>query len=206
MPENKNILNTASFDPGFAPNIIHFYPDFITMEEELARLKNFGQKKMRYKVLDKTVQKAMQSTLGFWVGCILWGGYIKYKFQAAPKAIEDNSFLGLSKDDISSFGYQDEFKVMDKYLENFEKNTKYYTGANATLPKEYKTILNEYVSFIELNGHFLETKTTEDIKIPAKFEFLAKYSAAQLNKLGAKIVEIIETGDLSAFLELEIFN
>ena len=206
MPENKKILNTASFDPGFAPNIIHFYPAYMTAEEELSRLKNFGQKKMRYKVLDKTVQKAMQSTLGFWVGCVLWGGYIKYKFKNAPKDIEDNSFLGLSPDDVSSFGYQDEFKVMAKYLENFEKNVKYYTGATATLPKEYKTILDEYVSFIELNGHFLETRTTDDIQIPEKFGFLAKYSAAQLNKLGAKIIEIIETGDLSEFLELEIFN
>lgn len=193
----------APFDPGFAPHVVHFYPALLAMNDELARIKNFGQKKMRYKVLDKTVQKALQSTLGFWVGCILWGGYIKYTNQNAPKEISGNTFLGLSREDIPDFAYQEEFKAMAQYLETFERNAKYYTGASATLPKEYKNILEEYVSFIEINEHFLETRTTADIKIPAKFDFLAQYKDEQLHKLGAKIVEIIAKGDLSEFLNLE---
>lgn len=161
---------------------------------------------MRYKVLDKTVQKALQSTLGFWVGCILWGGYIKYKFKNTPKAISGNSFLELKKEDIPDFAYNTEFDEMEKYIENFAKNTKYYTGVNASLPASYKNILEEYKSFIDLNEHFLQTRTTADIKIPPRFEFLAQYSDSQLDKLGAEIVQIITKGDLSSFLELPIFS
>lgn len=194
---------TAPFDPGFAPYLIPFLSALQAMESELARIKNFGQKKIRYKILDKSCQKAMESTLGFWVGCILWGGYIKYKFKNAPRDISGNSFLELKKEDIPDFAYNTEFDAIENYIENFSKNAKYYTGANASLPEFYGTIVKEYRAFVELNDNFLNTRTTVDIQIPPKFEFLAQYSGTRLDELGAKIVQIIAKGDLSGFLELD---
>ena len=199
MPENT----TAQFDPGFAPHLIPFLPALQSMESELVRIKNFGQKKTRYKILDKSCQKALQSTLGFWVGCILWGGYIKYKNQIDPKAISGNDFLELKKEDIPDFAYNTEFDAMKNYIENFAKNSKYYTGTNASLPEFYGTIVKEYRAFVELNDNFLNTRTTADIQIPPKFEFLAQYSDTQLEDLGAKIVEFIAKSDLNGFLELD---
>jgi len=200
---SPNNQTSAPFDPGFAPHLIPFLPALQATQTELSRLKNFGQKKMRFKVLDKTCQRALQSTLGFWVGCILWGSYIKYKFKDAPKPISGNSFLELTKDDIPAFAYNDEFNEIEKYIENYSKDVKYYTGANASLPEYYKIVVEQYRLFVDMNENFLESRTTGDIKIPAKFEFLAQCSEQQIDEIGAQIVQIIAKGDLSEFLKLD---
>jgi len=203
MPANEKEIDTAAFDPGYAPNLIPFLPAIRAVEAELSSIKNFGQKKLRYKVLSKIAHKAFLSTLGFWVGCILWGGFIKYKFQP-PKNISGNGFSGLSKEDITNFAYDEEFEAMEKYIQNYSKDTKYYLGINASLPEFYGKIVEQYKQFVAINDNFLNSKTTEDIKIPEKFEFLAKYSENQLDDVYAQIMKIIENKDLSQFLELEI--
>lgn len=206
MPANEKETATAPFDPGFAPHLIPFLPSLQAMESELLKVKNFNQKKTRYKMFEKPVLKALQSTLGFWVGCILWGGYIKYKNQNNPKNITGNDFLNLKKEDIPDFAYNTEFDAIENFIKDFSKNTKYYTGSNASLPEFYGIIVKEYRTFVELNDNFLNTKTTADIQIPPKFDFLAQYKDTQLNELDAKIFEIIKSGDLSGFLELNFIS
>ena len=205
MPANHNFNNEVPFDPGFAPNVLHFYPTLQAMNAELFRLKNFGQKKLRYKVLDKICQKALQSTLGFWVGCIFWGGFIKYKFQNDPKPISGNSFLELKKEDIPDFAYNDEFDAIENYLENYTKDAKYYLGISAELPTAYKTIVEQYRLFVDLNNNFLEAKTSTDIKIPTKFGFLEQYTEQQLDEMYAQIMQNIQNKDLSGFLKSDLF-
>jgi hypothetical protein len=203
MPNNNN---KAQFDPGYAPHLVPFLPTFQAFIQEMMHIKNFGQKKMRYKVLNKVVHKSLLSTLGFWVGCILWGGFIKYKNADAPKEITGNNFIGLTPQDIEGFAYNQEFEAILYYLESYSKDMKYYTGTNVTLPDFYKTIVEEYKEFVALNDNFLQTKITSDIKIPSKFDFLAKYSQAELDDINAKIMQIIESQDLSGFLELDFLS
>ncbi|MDD3420226.1 MAG: hypothetical protein PHE78_06450 [Candidatus Gastranaerophilales bacterium] len=203
MPQNTD---TAQFDPGFAPHLVPFLPTFEAFIQEMMHIKNFGQKKMRYKVLGKVVHKSLLSTLGFWVGCILWGGFIKYSNSDAPKEISGNNFLGLSQDHIKAFAYEEEFEAIFYYLENYSKDMKYYTGANVQLPDFYKTIVEQYREFVALNENFLTTKMTSDIKIPPKFDFLAKYSDSELDKVHAQITQIIQNQDLSGFLELDFLS
>lgn len=194
----------APFDPGYAPYLIPFLPAVQVAKAELAGMKNFGQKKLRFKILNKVTQKALLSTLGFWVGCILWGGFIKYKFQSMPKEITGNSFIGLSKEDIEEFEYSGEFEAIIDYLDNYAKDMKYYTGVSGKLPDVYRTIVEEYKQFIQLNDNFLNAKTTQDIKVPPKFEFLAQYSEQNLDELYSQIMQVIESKDLSEFLRMDL--
>ena len=203
MPKNTP---KAQFDPGYAPHLVPFLPTFEAFIQEMMHIKNFGQKKMRYKVLNKVVYKSLLSTLGFWVGCILWGGYIKYKNANAPKQIDGNNFLGLKPDDIKSFAYDQEFEAILYYIESYSKDMKYYTGANVQLPVFYRTIVEEYRDFVSLNENFLTTEMTSNIKIPSKFDFLAKYSQAELDEIHTQIMEIIQNQDLSGFLELDLLS
>lgn len=202
MPANiPDFTKGAPFDPGYAPHLISFLPAVLSAKSELGRIKNFGQKKLRFRVLNKITHKALLSTLGFWIGCILWGGFIKYKFQE-PKEITGNDFLGVKKEDIQDFEYSIEFDEMENYLDNYSKDMKYYVGIAEELPVVYKVIVEEYRQFIELNDNFLGTKTTQDIKIPPKFEFLAQYSEQELDELYAQIMSVIDSKDLSGFLEM----
>lgn len=206
MPTIHNFEKEVPFDPGYAPHLVPFLPAIIAINAELLPIKNFGQKKLRFKVLSKIGHKAFLSTLGFWVGCILWGGFIKYKFEENPKIISGNGFIGLSKKDIGSFAYNEEFEAMKTYIQNYSRDMKYYLSKYISLPKFSDTIVEEYKDFVAINDNFLNSKTTNDIKIPEKFKFLADYSNAKLDELYSQIMEIIESNDLSQFLELEILK
>ena len=206
MPNTHNFTTEVPFDPGYAPNLVPFLPAIRAINAELLPIKNFGQKKLRFKVLSKIGHKAFLSTLGFWVGCILWGGFIKYKFEEQPKPISGNDFIGLSKEEVSGFAYNEEFEEMATYIQTYSKDQNYYLGKYTSLPNFYSKIVSEYKEFIELNENFLYSKTTNDIKISPKFEFLAEYSDSQLDELYSQIMAAIENSDLSQFLELEFLK
>jgi hypothetical protein len=206
MPITHNFEQEVPFDPGYAPHLVPFLPAIKTIDAELIVIKNFGQKKLRYKILSKIGHKAFLSTLGFWVGCLLWGGFIKYKFQDNPKPISGNGFIGLSKEDIESFSYNEEFEAMTNYIQNYSKDMKYYLSKYISLPNFYGKIIEEYKEFVALNDNFLNSKSTNDIKISPKFEFLAEYSDSKLDELYSQIITVIESNDLSQFLELEFLK
>lgn len=206
MPKTEILTQNVPFDPGYAPNLVPFLPAIRAINSELAPIKNFGQKKLRYKILSKIGHKAFLSTLGFWVGCILWGGYIKYKFEESPKAISGNDFIGVSKEEINSFAYNEEFEEMATYIQTYSKDQNYYLGKYLSLPNFYGKIVDEYKEFVALNENFLYSKSTNDIKISPRFEFLAEYSDEKLSELYAQIMTNIESHDLSQFLELEFLK
>jgi hypothetical protein len=206
MPITHNLEQSVPFDPGYAPHLVPFLPAISAINEELAPIKNFGQKKLRFKVLSKIGHKAFLSTLGFWVGCILWGAFIKYKFEESPKPISGNGFIGLTKEDVESFAYNEEFEAMTNYIQTYSKDQNYYLGKYLSLPKFCDKIVAEYKEFVAINDNFLNSKTTNDIQIPENFGFLAEYSDSKLDELYEQITEIIEGNDLSQFLELELLK
>ena len=206
MPTTHNFEKEVPFDPGYAPHLVPFLPAISAINVELLPIKNFGQKKLRFKILSKIGHKAFLSTLGFWVGCILWGGFIKYKFEESPKTISGNGFIGLSKKDVEGFSYNEEFEAMATYIQNYSRDMKYYLSKYTSLPAFYGVIVEEYKEFVAINDNFLGSKSTNDIKIPSKFEFLAEYSDSKLDELYSQIMEIIESNDLSQFLELELLK
>ena len=57
-----------------------------------------------------------------------------------------------------------------------------------------------------INENFLYTKSTNDIKISQRFEFLTEYSDSKLDELYSQIMTAIENNDLSQFLELEFLK
>lgn len=206
MPKTHNFTTEVPFDPGYAPNLVPFLPAINAINAELLPIKNFGQKKLRYKVLSKIGHKAFLSTLGFWVGCILWGGFMKYKFEEAPKTISGNDFIGLSKEEVAGFAYNEEFEAMATYIQTYSKDQNYYLGKYISLPNFYIKIVEEYKEFVNLNENFLYSKSTNDIKLSPRFEFLENYTDEKLDELYSQIMVPIENNDLSMFLELEFLK
>lgn len=197
-----DVENGVPFDPGYASSLIAFLPMLEQVEFELGQLRNFNQKKMKFKMLLPLVKKSLFSTLGFWVGCILWAGVIKYKLAGAP--ILGNNFLKLSKEDLEGFEYAQEFEAIENYIKNYSKNVQYYLGLNETLPDGYLQIVADYKEFLQSNEHFINAKTTNDLKIPKSYEHLAQ---ADLDALLAMIEDVIASKDLSRFLsQIKINN
>jgi|SRR5574344_1175025 hypothetical protein len=194
--------NNVPFDPGYAQNLVPFLP---TLEQATFRLRSFrniNQQKMFYKTILPICQKALKSTLGFWVGCVLWAGYIKYA--QSDKKISGNNFLNLKKEDLDGFEYLEEFKAIKGYIENYSQNVKYYTGKDDKLDENFIKIVETYQNFLAMNEHFINVKTSSDIKIPQELDFMQKYTLTEFDNLLDKIEKIIEGKDLSKFLDLNL--
>ena len=192
-------LNKALFDPGFSGVLMHFLPIYQDASMQISSLKNFNQRKFKYQMLSKNIEKAFKSTFGFWSGCILWGIYLKYHFKKAPTEIEGNSLLNIGEDELSEYMFDEEFNIIENYMKNYPKETKYFLGREINLDKKYFEIFNDYKEFCTLNEHFIHTKMTSDIKIPKKFE--REYSEIELSQIYNKIESAIKDKDLSKLIE-----
>lgn len=192
-------LNKALFDPGFSGVLFHFLPAYQNMNAQISSLKNFNQKKFKYQMLSKNVNKAFNSTLGFWRGCILWGIYLKYKFKNAPKEIEGNTLLDISENELKEYMFNEEFDFIENYMKNYPSETKYFLGKEIKFDKKFFDIFYDYREFAVLNEHFVNTKMTSDIKIPKKFEL--EYTDIELDEIYNKIINAINDRDLSKLIE-----
>ncbi len=192
----KNFDAKIPFDPGYAPCVIYFMPLYENGIAELNSIKNFNQKRLKYKMLLPFLDKALKSTMGFWVGCILWAVYIKYS--CSNKEIEGNNFLNVKREDLKNYLYEQEFELIENYIKDYAKNVKYYTGANAALDDKYLEVVRDYREFIKLNNNFLNTKTTDDICLGEKF--IKNYTKKDLDDIVKKIDDAINSCDLTKFL------
>lgn len=192
-------LDKALFDPGFSGVLIHFLPSYQDMSTQISSLKNFNQRKFKYQMTAKSVKKAFESTFGFWCGCILWGVYLRYKFQNAPKEIEGNSLLEIDQAELQKYMFDEEFDFIENYMKNYPKETKYFLGREIHYDKKFFDIFYDYREFCTLNEHFVHTKMTSDIKLPKKFE--RNYSESELEEIYNKIMTAIAEKDLSKLIE-----
>ena len=189
----------ALFDPGFSGVLLHFLPQYQDMSAQISSLKNFNQRKFKYQMMSKNVNKAFYSTFGFWCGCILWGIYLKNKFKDALKEIEGNSLLDIDKAELQEYMFNEEFDFIENYMKNYPKETKYFLGREIFIDKKFFDIFYDYKEFCVLNEHFIHTRLTSDIKLPKKFD--REYSKLELEEIYNKIFNAIEAKDLSKLIE-----
>lgn len=181
------------FDPGYSKHLLIFAQNYLEGMEDIKKTINNNQKKFKFRLYVSKFDKALKSTLGFWVGCILWATYIKFKYP--NKEIEGNAFLGKNKEDIDEYFYELEFKLVEDYILNYPKNTKFYLGKEMSFPQKYLEIVKDYKEFLNLNDNFLKTAKTNDIKLNQKFE-----KNVDLQEIEAKIDKALAQGDLATLL------
>ena len=133
------------------------------------------------------IQSLLKNYLGFYLGCILWAVYIK---NLGNKPILNNLCYGgeySEKDTLS------EVEFIEEYIEQLKKDVKYYTGQNFSIDTESLNILAAYREFLKANKGFVETKTTDDIKLP---QSLKTPSEKELAEILEGIEKVIDNGKL----------
>lgn len=177
----------AQFDPGFIQHISAFEPNIEYVYNTLNSFKNFNQKKLQFKIFYPKIQSLLKNYLGFYLGCILWAVYIK---NLDNKPLLNNLCFGgeySEKDTLS------EVEFIEEYLEQLKKDVKYYTGQNFLIDTESLNILAAYREFLKANKGFVETKTTNDIKLP---QSLKTPSEKDLAEILEGIEKVIDNGKL----------
>ena len=188
----------ALFDPGFNPILNHFIPVYLEFNQILNSTNKQSNRKKLYLVNAPLLKNSLKSTIGFWKGCMLWAVYLKNHFALFPQEIEGNTLFGANGEEIKFFEQQNE--LIQTYFDNYSKDIKKYIGISAKLPPVYTEIFEDYKTFSALNNHFISTKMTNEIKLPPRYD--REYTPEETENIFNSIQEIIDSKDLSLFIEL----
>lgn len=184
---------TVLFDPGYAQHttILSISSEYIY--NTVNQFKNFGQKKMKFKMLYPQITRMVDNNVGFCLGCLLWAVYIK---GLGDTKIEGNPCLG---DTYNKEETVEEVDYSIEFFDKLKKDAKYYIGVDYKINPLHIKILELYKEFLILNCSFVNTKTTADVILPEGFEIP---SEENLEKIHSKIQEVITSGNLLDLTEV----
>ncbi len=194
--------NTVAFDPGFAPYVLVFSTTYEYMQAEIKKFKNANQRKMKYKVFEPGLLKLCDNLTAFYLGCMLYGGYLKNKYKDTPKEISGNDFWGLDVDECRNSDVTIEVNALDKFIKTNDKNP----FATRKINTKYADIVDNYIEFLEINNYFTNIKMTSDLKLPKSFEFIDKMSDTEVDKILETINEAITAKKIEKLLNSEYFS
>jgi len=183
----------VEFDPGFIKHITAFVPNIEYTYGNLNKFKNFGQRKMQFKISYPKIQNLLADYIAFYLGCMLWAAYIK-TLGGAP--VLNNICYGGEYSEKESLC---EVDFVIAYVEQLEKDVKYYLGQNFSLESASQNILEAYREFLKLNKGFTELQNTSDIKLP---NTLHSPKPADCKIISEKIAEVTESGKLTELYSL----
>lgn len=189
MTETKTVL----FDPGYAQHttILSISAEYIYTG--LNQIKNFGQKKMKFKMFYPQLTRMADNNVGFCLGSLLWAVYIK---SLGDIQIDGNPCLG------GTYNKEEAVEEVDYSIEFFnklKKDAKYYLGTDYDINPLHLTILELYKEFLVLNCGFVNTRTTNDVQLPTSIIIPSKDN---LDKIKNKIEEVITSGNLLDLTEV----
>ncbi len=190
----ETTANKVLFDPGFAKHTTILSISSEYLYDSINKIKNFNQKKIKFKMVYPQILKMADNNVGFCLGCILWAIYIKNTENNA--LIEGNPCFG---DTYNESETVEEIDFSIEFFNKIKKDAKYYLGLDYEINPFYIKVLNLYREFLILNKNFVNTKTTADIEIPASLKTPSKQD---LTKIYEKIQEVIKSGKLLELTEV----
>lgn len=185
---SETAIQTIPFDPGYAQHttILSISAEYIYAG--INQFKNFGQKKMKFKMMYPQITRMVDNNVGFCLGSLLWAVYIKSLGNNIE--IQGNPCIGGTYDKDETV---EEADYSIEFFEKLKKDTKYYLGTDYNINPVHIKILNIYKEFLTINFGFVNTKTTNDVKLP---EELNIPDEENIEKIYNKIQEVIKSGNL----------
>lgn len=187
-----SIQKSVKFDPGFAQHTTILSLSLEYIYKNINTVKNFGQKKLKFKMNYPNIVKMVENNVGFCMGCILWGIYIK---SLGSLEIDGNPCLG---DKYNKEKSVEEIDFSIEYFEQLKKDVKYYLGQDYEIKPLYIDVLELYREFLTINENFVATRTTDDIKLPQNIKTPDESELAQIHE---RINEVIKSGKLEDLTE-----
>ena len=192
MTEKFDFTEGAQFDPGFIGYLNAFVPSIEYIYQNLYRFKNFNQKKMQFKMQYNKIVHLIETYIGFYLGCMLWAVCIK----DLDKPVLNNLCYGIEYDENETIGEADFVK---KYIEQFQKDVKYYLGQDYKIDGFMMKVLDEYMEFLKLNKGFTSVQNTSDIQLNKE---MTKLSQAEKDSILNTIADVVETGNFKELYPL----
>lgn len=202
----KKFDKSVPFDPGFSQISFSFIENIKSADEDFISLKANHQKKFWLTKFEPTLIEFINKSAAFYLGCILWGGFIHYRFKDDPKEISGNDTAGLGEKELEELDFSLEVRAILKYLQSFDRDCKYFLKKPSKVSPLIKEILESYIEFVSINDNFINIKRTDDVKIPQSIEHFKNLSTQQLDNLCEKIYSAIDSGKIENLLELGFYR
>ncbi len=181
------------FDPGFIQHLNALIPTLENIYTTLNRFKNFAQKRNQFKLYYPRLKNLVNSYIGFYLGCMLWAMVLKNE---GKQPVIGNLCYGGTFDDDTLF----EVNCLLQYVEQLEKDAKYYINETYKAQDFEKNILNAYKEFLSQNEGFVKCQNTDDIKIPSS---LKTPSTQEIQTITNTVKDVVETGDFTKFYNIK---
>jgi hypothetical protein len=194
------------FDPGYSQYSFSFPENITYVTYEYSQLKANHQKKFKLSLIEPAIIDLIRKCSAFYLGCILWGGFIHYRFKDNPKEIIGNNTKNLTQEELKELDCAEETKFMLKYIEQFDRDCKYFLRKPARVPASIIEILKSYNEFVELNNNFFNISQTSDVKVPQSLDHFKNLTDEQLDNLYAQILKVIESGKIEDLLETGFYK
>lgn len=202
----NNFDKTVPFDPGFSSISFSFIENIKMANQEYNNLKANHQKKFWLMKVEPTIIDFINKTTAFYLGCILWGGFIHFRFKDNPKGISGNNTVNLTEQERSEIDCATEVKSVLEYIEKFNKDFKYLLKRPAKISNFVIEVLNNYIEFANINNNFINVLNTKDVKVPKRLDHFKKLSDKQLDELCKKIYETIQSNKIENLLDLKFYE
>lgn len=202
----KNFDKSVPFDPGYSKISFSFSQHISNITHTYNKLRASHQKKFLLAQIESPILDLIEKSAAFYLGCMLWGAFIHYRFKHAPNIIEGNNTIGLSKHALQELDCAAEAKLILEYIQNFDRDCKYLLNRPCKISPFIKEILNNYIEFAKLNNNFIKIKKTNEIKLPQDLSHFSDYKNDQLDSLCDKIYSIIDSGKIESLLKLGFYK
>lgn len=202
----KNFDKTVPFDPGYSDLAFYFEDQVSYHMGAYNQIKVPHQKKFQLIKLEPLLLDLIDKSTSFYLGCMLWGGFLSSRFKGESKEITRNTPAGMSEEQLNAIDCTEEPREIIDFIKNFDRDCKYYLNRPAKVPAFNLEILNAYIEFAQINDNFIKVKTTSDVKLPKLFSHFEKLSKEELDELCDKIYAVIATGKIEGLLEIGLFK
>lgn len=206
MKNIEEFKNGAPFDPGYSPLSFSFIENIAYITKDYNQLKTIHQKKFKLTQLEPKIIELITKCTAFYLGCMLWGGFLSCRFKDSPKEILGNHTSNLSPEEAKKLDCAEETKFTLQYIDLFNKDCKYYLNKPTKVSDFIIEILKNYNEFAEINNNFINVKKTSDIKLPKALSHFDKLTDEKLDELRSKILTIIASGKVESLLDLGFYK
>lgn len=199
----NNFDKTVPFDPGYSGLSFSFLEQMAYILESYNKIKANHQKKFWLIKFEPTIIDLINKSSAFYLGCMLWGGFIHERFKESPKEISGNNTNNMSKDEIEQLDCALEAKAILETIKNLDRDYKYFLKRSMKVENSVNEILENYIEFAQINNNFVNVNNTKDVKLPKNMSYLKDLSNDQLDNLCSEIHNIIESGKIETLLDLK---
>ena len=143
----RDFTKSVPFDPGYSKLAFSFVDQIAFLTNGYSQTKAPHQRKFQLCRLESAILDLIKKSAAFYLGCMLWGGFLKERFKDSPREISGNNTKGLSEKELEELDCAAEVKLIFQYVENFDRDCKYVLKKQIFL----FLIKASYINFQQLN-------------------------------------------------------